>query len=182
MSYSTVLAVTPDRRPTNLAQFSNSHGWAPSIWRRLLVAHGHSEHWITNDTGLNDLWKRIENLPEWQQIPLVLTFDTGVIPYQAFGRAADMLAEFDKQLPSPETHVNHVPAMVELLRGGPECPLIGVHGTSVSQDPFDPWDEKADAPGSGISLDEMYVLERHRDFVAHAEGGDDSPAESANNG
>lgn len=172
MSYSTVLGVIPDRRPIDLIEFHNSHGWAPNIWRRLLVAHGRSEHWMM-DSGLNWLWQSIEDLPEWQQAPLVLTFDTGVIPWQAFERAADQLAEFDRRLPSPDGHVNHVPAMAELLRSKPEVPLIGVHGTSVSENPFDPWryeedDEgntMVDEPGSGIPLSAMYLLGRHRSFV-----------------
>lgn len=166
MSYSTVLGVIPNKRPVDLAEFRNGHGWSPSIWRRLLIAHGYSEHWMTTDSGgLNDLWKGIEGLPEWQQIPLVLTFDTGVIPFQVFGRAADMLEEFDKKLPSPVDHVNHVPAMVELLRSAPEVPLLGVHGTSVSENPFDPWDYEKDEPGSGLPLSDLYLLGRHRQFL-----------------
>lgn len=165
MSYSTVLAVVPDQRPAELAEFRNAHGWSPSIWRRLLVHHGYSEHWMTDDAGLTMLWKSIETLPEWQQAPLVLTFDTGVIPVSAFEWAADQFDEFDKRLPAPDNHVNHVPAMAELLRSKPEAPLIGVYGTSVSENPFDPWDEEADDHGKGIPLAEMYVLERHREVV-----------------
>lgn len=170
MSYSTVLAVTPNRRPAAIAEFRNGHGWSPSIWRRLLIHHGHDEHWITNDAGLNQLWKAIETLPEWQQAALVLTFDTGVIPIGAYEWAADQLDEFERRLPAPDNHVNHVPAMVKILRSNPEAPLIGVHGTSVSENPFDPWDYDADEPGSGIPLSEMYVLGRHRSLVAK-EGG-----------
>ncbi len=170
MSYSTVYGIVPMRRPIELAELHNGHGWSPSIWRRLLIHHGHSEHWITNDAGLHELWNAIETLPEWQQAPLVLTFDTGVIPYQAFGWAAEMLDEFDKQLPSPENHVNHVPAVAAILRNNPEAPLVGLRGTSVSENPFDPWDEEADAPGSGIPLDQMYVLERHQHFVTEMAG------------
>jgi hypothetical protein len=165
VSYTTALAVTPARRPMVLAEFRNAHGWAPSIWRRLLICHGHDEHWMTNDAGLNQLWQTIETLPEWQQAPLVLTFDTGVIPFQAFEWAATQLDEFDGRLPSPDNHVNHVPAMADLLRSSIEAPLFGVYGTSVSENPFDPWDYEADAPGSGIPLSGMYVLERHRDLI-----------------
>lgn len=167
MSYSEALAVTPNRRPVCLAELRNSHGWAPSIWRRLLIHHGLGEHWFNNDAGLNRLWDTVETLPEWQQVALVLTFDTGVIPYQAFRWAADQLDEFEKRLPVPDGHANHVPTVADLLRSEPEAPLFGVWGTSVTDNPFDPWDEEADAPGSGIPLTAMYVLERHRPLLPH---------------
>lgn len=163
MSSTTALAVTPDQRPVELAEFRNAHGWSPSIWSRLLRHHGHDDKWIVNDAGLNALWANIEELPEWQQAALVLTFDTGVIPWQAFEWAATNLDEFEKRLPAPEGHVNHVPAMADLLRTRPEAPLFGVGGTSVTENPFDPWDEEADDYGHGIPLyGGMYVLERHR--------------------
>lgn len=176
MSVTTALAVTPNRRPVVLAEFHNGHGWSPSIWGRLLRHRGVVGHWMFEDAALDRLWQEIEGLPEWQQAPLVLTFDTGVIPHQAFEWAADQLDEFDSRLPAPDGHINHVPAMAELLRSGIEAPLFGVWGTSVSENPFDPWDEEADAPGSGVPLYGsigasvgMYVLERHRHHLPEPE-------------
>jgi len=172
MSSTTALGVTPQQRPIALREFRNAYGWSPSIWGRLLVHHGRPENWHWNDAGLRWLWESIEELPEWQQAPLVLTFDTGVVPFQAFAWAAEQLVEFDRRLPAPDGHVNHVPAMVGLLRGSPEVPFFGVWGTSVSENPFDPWDDERDAPGSGIPLfppDGMYVLERHRHFLPPSE-------------
>lgn len=171
MSSTTALAVTPDRRPMELAVFRNSHGWAPSIWGRLLVHRGHDANgWLFDDAALVAVWQEIETLPEWQQVPMVLTFDTGVIPFPAYEWAADMLDEFERRLPAPHGHANHVPAMAALLRSLPEAPLFGVYGTSVSDNPFDPWDEEADAPGSGIPASEMYVLERLRPMAAKVLG------------
>lgn len=158
MSRTTVLAVAPERRPRELLELHNAFGWAASIWPRLLGANGLSEDWILDNAGLHQLWRSIEELPEWQQVPLVLTFDTGVIPFQ----------EFDRRLPAPEGHVNHVPAVATLLRSGPETPLIGVYGTSVSDNPFDPFNYEDDEPGSGIPLTAMYVLPQHR---RHLPGG-----------
>lgn len=165
MSYSTALGITPDQRPIELAKLRNSHGWAPSIWRRLLLCNGHSENWWREDSGLHALWAEIEDLPEWQRAPLLLTFDTGVFPFQAFGWVADQLEKFERRLPERDGYANHVPAVAELLRSGPDVPLFGVYGTSCSDNPFDPWDEEADAPGSGIPLSAMYILEGHRDLV-----------------
>lgn len=169
MSSTTVLAITPDRRPTELVELRNSHGWAPSIWRRLLAHHGWDDGYMFDNPNLDRLWQSIETLPEWQQAPLVLTFDTGVIPFQGFAWAAEMLDEFSRRLPSNEGAVDHVPAVAELFRSAPEVPLIGVYGTSVSENPFDPWNDEADAPGSGIPLREMYVLERHRHHFTREE-------------
>jgi hypothetical protein len=167
VSRTTALAVAPDQRPAVLAEFQNAHGWSPSIWSRLIRHRGHGDNWWSSDYWrLNRLWAQIEELPEWQQDALVLTFDTGVIPCQAFKEAADNLDEFDRRLPAPDGHVNHVPAMAELLRTPIEAPLFGVWGTSVSENPFDPWDEENDQPGHGIPLyGGMYVLERHRHLL-----------------
>jgi hypothetical protein len=168
MSSTTVLGITPDRRPTELAEYRNAHGWAPSIWSRLVKHLYGFDGYLFHGEGekhLDRLWQEIESQPEWVQAANVLTFDTGVIPGRAFGWAADMLDEFERRLPSPSTHVNHVPVLAALLRTLPEVPLLGVHGTSVTENPFDPWDAEADAPGSGIGLYDMYVLERHRSLV-----------------
>ena len=163
MSYSMVLGVVPGRRPTDLLELRNGHGWSPSIWGRLLGPDG---VWWRENGELERLWQSIETLPEWQQIPLVLTFDTGVIPFQVFDAAADALDEFERRLPANPDHVNHVPAVAALLRTRPEVPLLGMYGTSVSDNPFDPWDFEADEPGSGILVEQMYVLEQHRALVA----------------
>lgn len=168
MSYSTVLGVVPHKRPMDLAELRNGHGWSPSIWNRLVKANYGFDGYVLMGEGerhLDKLWQSIEDLPEWQQAPLVLTFDTGIIPYQEFQWAAARLDEFEKRLPAPENHVNHVPAVAELFRSGPEVPFVGIWGTSVSENPFDPWDEGADAPGSGIALNDMYLLGRHHHHV-----------------
>lgn len=169
MSTMAALAVVPDRRPVVLAEFRNGHGWSPSIWKRLMVhlgLIGTDDYIFSNDAALDALWNGINDQPAWQQVPNVLTFDTGVIPHQSFTECADLLDEFDRRIPAPEGHVNHVPGVAALLRSMPEAPLFGIHGTSVSENPFDPWDYEADEPGSGIPLVEMYVLPRHADMVS----------------
>lgn len=175
MSSTTVLGVTPNVRPVTLAEYRNGHGWSPSIWMRLAAHLYGFDGYLFGHEGdriLDRLWQQIEELEEWQQAPLVLTFDTGVIPFQAFEWAADQLEEFERRLPAPEGHVNHVPPVAELFRTCPEVPLIGIWGTSVSENPFDPWDYENDQPGSGIPLwgvygepGGMYVLELHRHLL-----------------
>lgn len=167
MSSTTFLGVVPERRPVDLLEVRNGHGWSPSIWRRLITHHGWDDGlYLFDNPALDRLWKLIEELPEWEQAPLVLTFDTGVVPCTAFEWAAEMLEEFERRCPERPGYVNHVPRAAELLRSGLEVPLLGVHGTSVSENPFDPWDDEHDREGSGIPLADMYVLERHRPEVA----------------
>jgi hypothetical protein len=173
MSYLSALAVVPDRRPSGLAEFRNAHGWHPSIWDRLCRHHGLGS-WF-NDGPLKRLWRSINTLPDWQQVPLILTFDTGVIPMPAFGESADLLDEFERRLPSNPDWVNHVPAMAELLRSCPETPLFGVvssHGNC-----FEVWpDEDEDDPVPvGIPLAKMAVLGRHREIVDAMFAGSEHP-------
>ena len=167
MSSSTALGITPDRRPVDLAEFRNGHGWSPSIWTRLVRHNGFGDDYMSWGPGpdpVDELWKVTEELPEWQQAALVLTFDTGVIPFQAFDWAVDGLREFESKLPANPLHVNHVPAMADLIATHPEVPMFGVWGTSVSENPFDPWDHDADDSGSGIPLSEIYLLPLHHDY------------------
>ena len=205
MSRTTALAVVPNRRPVELAEFRNAHGWSPSIWNRLVKANYGYDGYVLMGEGerhLDRLWQTIEELPEWQQAPLVLTFDTGVIPHQAFEWAAEQMDEFEARLPEKANYANHVPAMADLLRTKPEAPLFGVHGTSVSENPFDPmhYCDGFDPPrevdggcdfiaefgyceghGSGVSLlPGMYVLERHRHLLPREwlpDGYDDDMAD-----
>ncbi len=172
MSRSTALGVTPDQRPVHLAEFRNAYGLAPSIWPRLLTANGLDPEWMkwtgrdVESGDLEKLWRMIDDLPDWQQVPLLLTFDTGVIPADAFAWAADQLDEFDRRCPRDPGKVDHVPAIAQLLRNyvrdGFHWPYFGMWGTSVSENPFDPWDDEADAEGNGIPLEAMYLLARHR--------------------
>lgn len=167
MSYTSLLGVTPNKRPQVLAEFHNSHGWSPSIWQRLIDYRFGFDGYIFTGPWLDRLWRDIEERPEWEQAPLVLTFDTGVIPSSASRWAAEMLEEFDQRLPAPLSHVNHVPAVAQILHAAPpDTPWVGIWGTSVTDNPFDPWNEDADDLGSGIPITEMYVLERHRGLIA----------------
>ncbi len=166
MSHTTALGIVPGQIPVFLGEFRNAHGWSPSIWRRLCEVNDLPTNGMFNDDpGLEVLWATIETQPEWQQIPNVLTFDTGVIPFQEYERAADMLDEFERRCPAPEGHANHVPAVAALLRSKPEVPFFGIHGTSVSENPFKLWipdeDDEDEGTYRGLSIDEFYVLGRH---------------------
>jgi hypothetical protein len=188
VSRTIALGIAPDKRPVDLAEFRNGHGWSPSIWQRLVKATYGFDGYLFLGEGqkhLHNLWSVIEELPEWQQAPLVLTFDTGIVPWQAYEWAAEHLDEFDARLPAPMGHVNHVPAMADLLRSKPEVPAFGVYGMSVSDNPFDPIDHHespggcdrwvpcgesgyCEGHGSGLPfrVGVVYVLEQHRNLLA----------------
>lgn len=161
MSRTTVLGVSPDHRPTRLIDFANAWGWSPSIWGRLTRHLGLGERW---DSALDQLW-RLDGLPEWADVALCLTYDTGVIPYWDYEWAADGLDEFDRRLPEEDGRADHLPAVAALLRSLPEAPFVGVWGTSVTDNPFDPWDEDLDDYAGGIGLRELYIMPRHRERV-----------------
>lgn len=167
MSSSAALGVTPWERPTHLAEFRNGHGWSPSIWSRLIRHRYDFDGYYLDGPGeeyLDRLWKSVEEQPPWQQVANVLTFDTGVIPRNDYNWAADQLLEFERRLPAPDGHVNHVPAVAELLGSGRiEEPFFGMWGTSVSENPFDPWNDDADDWGTGLPLRELYLLPQHRE-------------------
>lgn len=167
MSYTTVLGIMHRQRPVGLVEMHNAFGWAWNIWDRLLTYHGHDHLKPFDSEYLAGLSRNIEELPEWQQTPLVLTFDTGIIPFQAYAQAANELEEFEQRQPAKEGYANHVPAVIELLRSGPEVPWLGVWGTSVGDNPFDPWDEENEQPSGGIPVEpgSVYVLERHRPYL-----------------
>lgn len=168
MSRTTALGVIPNEESVVLSEFKNSHGWASSIWSRLLkTVYGFEGSWFFDEGNelLHQMWDEIETLEDWQQVPLVLTFDTGVIPCQAYGWATEMLDEFEAKAPERPEYVNHVPAVADLLRTQPECPLFGVYGTSVSTNPFEQYNEDSDET-KGIPVSEMYVLNCHKDLFA----------------
>lgn len=154
MSCSTVLAITPDKRPTELAELRNSHGWGPNVWSRLI-----GERWWLNDgQELDALYVAIDTLPQWQQVPLLLTSDLGILPARFFEWGIDSLLEFEARVPSDPKYVNHVPAVIEILKAGPEADYVGVWGTSVTENPFDPWVYDEDEPGCGLPLSAMWTL------------------------
>jgi len=157
MSSTTALAVVPDRRPVALAEWRNAFGWSPSIWNRMIRHLDLGPSWFDDD-ALNLLWSSWEQYEPWVQVPLILTFDTGVIPWQHFTWAAEMLDEFEARLPEAEGRANHAPLVARLLHSCPEVPFFGVWGTSVSENPFDPWDNAQDDYGSGIPMAEMFVF------------------------
>lgn len=156
MSSTTVLGLAPGHEPVHLLELSNASGWGSSIWNR--IAGG---GWLNDLAVLCEWFDRIETLPLWQQIPLLLTADTGVVPAEYAIEAADALDEFDRRCPAPAGHVNHVPTAAALLREQPEVPYIGVWVTSVSCNPFWTYDEEL---GESIPTpeDEWHMLERHR--------------------
>ncbi len=161
MSRATILALAPGRLPATLVEYRNPWGWSPSIWRRLL-----GDDWLGRDADLAALWQSIESLPEWQQVPLLMTFDTGVIPWQRYAFAADMVEEFERRLPAAEGQANHLPNFAALLRSAPECPYIGAWGTSVTDNPFTVWRGDDDTGRYEPVLPcEWYLLERWREFA-----------------
>jgi hypothetical protein len=175
MSAATVLGVCPGRLPVDLLELRNSHGWASNICDRLIVHHGMDLSYSKIVQNLDALFGMIDDLPGWQQAPLILTADLGVIPWQDYGWAAEMIDEFEARLPSNPNWVNHAPAVADLLRSGPEAPFVGIYQTSVTDNPFSEWSPDIGEDGGMLPsppIDELMMLRRHRELinVVDAEG------------
>lgn len=188
MSYSTVLGVTADRKPIELATLRNAHCWAPLIWGDLLESRGHGRNdWgilrPKDENPLEELWKEIESLDACEQAALLLTFDTGVVPFLAFEWAAESLREFESRYNYKTRRVafNHVDTVATIFESSPEVPFVGIWGTSVTDNPFEPWacprisserefcecdDLDDDYPEHyvGLPFRDFYILERHREM------------------
>ena len=140
MSHSEAWAIFPGDRVECIAEFANSWGTAPAIWRPLTkryVALGRYEHWLQS---LDRLWPLAddERLPLHHRAALALTFDRWYVARAHYARLALDLTGFFSDFPVPPEHVNHWPAIISILESEPGYPSIGFMWTSVSNNPWLP--------------------------------------------
>lgn len=145
MSYTTVVALWPGERIATLKELSNGHGSAPVIWDALCQRYLGLRPfgWISSDlTKLWALW-RDERVPLHQRAVLMLTFDRAYVTSDNYARMALDIRDCLRDLQPPSEYVNHWPTIAALLADKPACPAIGLHCTSVSENPFlGPWNEE----------------------------------------
>lgn len=150
MSYTTVKAIWPGEKHEDLEELRNSHGSAPVIWGALSERYlGGRNQWLFKTDTLWPLYKR-EDVPACMRAVLMMTFDRAYVEKKDYAKAAADIEEFLRIAPQPENHVNHWPHLAELFKSDPDIPAIGLHCTSVSEDPFQgEWNEEKedyDAP------------------------------------
>ena len=152
MSYTTVKAVWPGKRTSDLEELPNSHGSAPVVWeamagRYLGVTKAYDypgKGWMQLDNELWDLYKR-KDIPLEHRAVFMLTFDRAYVEKRNYEAMAAAIRQFLMDFPPKLGHANHWPRLAELFESKPRPPAIGLYVTSVSEDPFlGPWNEKKD--------------------------------------
>jgi len=143
MSYTTVKAIWPGVKHEALEELRNSHGSAPVIWGALCERYlGGRNQWLFSCDALWPLYKR-EDVPACMRAVLMMTFDRAYVEKKDYAKAADDIREFLRMAPPPGQNVNHWPRIADLFESDPAIPAIGLHCTSVSEDPFQgQWNEE----------------------------------------
>lgn len=137
MSHTTVKAIWPGEKHTDLEILHNSWGSAPRVWKVLIKKYYGDEHFL-EPRMLELLWPRWQDLsiPEHQRAVLMMTYDRAYVTKKDYARAARDIREFLKDFPI-DSGANHWPRLAEIFESDPDIPAIGLYCTSVSEDPFD---------------------------------------------
>lgn len=143
MSYTTIKAIWPGEKHEDLEEIRNSWGSAPLIWRALGKRYlGNESAWGSGPKSFWALYKH-QDIPAALRAVLMMTFDRAYVERKDYARAASDIEEFLRIFPQPEGRANHWPRIAEIFRNDPDIPAIGLHCTSVSEDPFQGlWNEE----------------------------------------
>lgn len=146
MSYTTIKAVWPGEKVEDLKELRNSHGAAPVIWNEIAKKYlGLRDYAYSSRT--DDLWPLCErpDMPTHHRAVLMMTYDYALVMKADYRQAAADIRAFLDDFPPRAGYVNHWGAIADVFDGNPDCPAIGFHMTSLSEDPFDgPYDEETD--------------------------------------
>jgi hypothetical protein len=148
MSYCAIITFENDVAKGQI-NFGNAWGGAARIWSVLFDTYlkkGQYDTWL-NEKRMLDLWSLAssDKLPAYARALLASTFDYAVIRREHFEQFCNDLAEFDKRWPTKGNISNHLPAWRLAINGLPSrVTAIGFHGTSVSSNLFEGWNEETD--------------------------------------
>lgn len=146
MSYTTIKAVWPGQKSEDIEELRNSHGSAPVVWNEIAKRYlGLNDYEYSFHTGeLWPLYKR-EDMPAHQRVVLMMTYDNALVLKANYKQAAADIRAFLKDFPPKDGYANHWKRIAEIFDGEPDCPAIGFHMTSVSEDPFQgPFNEETE--------------------------------------
>lgn len=143
MSYTTVIHLWPGERIEPKEELHNSWGSGPVIWNAMAM-----KHLGARDCGYNDhidrlwpLWKHL-GIPEHQRAVLMMTYDRAYVVKSDYARAAKDIRAFIVDFPT-EGRANHWPRLAEIFESDSDAPAIGLHCTSVTENPFQgDWNEE----------------------------------------
>lgn len=137
MSTTTVKAVWPGEKVEDLEKLRNSHGSAPVVWnemaKRYLGLKDYEYSLRSNEVW--PLYKRAD-MPTHHRAVLMMTYDDALVMKADYKRAAADIRSFLEDFPTLDGYANHWPRIAEVFDSEPDCPAIGFHMTSVSEDPF----------------------------------------------
>lgn len=141
MSCVTAKALWPKKRVKNLQAFSNARGFGHIVWDAVCEQYlGVSLFRLADDKLLWALWKD-ERLPLHQRAVLAMTYDYVMIRKADYAQAAADLRAWLVDFP-PDS-VNHLEEIAQLFESDPDCPAVGFHQVSTTNDPWKgPWNEK----------------------------------------
>jgi hypothetical protein len=151
MSYSTLIGI--NRRPeghgwpcetanlVGIEKMQNAWGTAPVIWantwRKYVTTEG---NWL-NEKVLRVLCSLAKNedegvMPAHSAALLRFCFDRGVVLKGQYARFAQDVRKWLADFPTEEGSADHWPRIAEIFESDPPYDAIGLHSTSVSENPF----------------------------------------------
>lgn len=150
MGYCQIIPFT-DGMPQAGIEFRNPWRGAPMVWETLYDKYLKNpqvsyDSWLTSyrkDEGraLWDLAKR-DDLPRFERAVHAFTFDLAYIANEHFEQFATDLREFERRY--PVEYPTHLSAWANLI-DSMENEAVGLYGTSVSENPWNKYDEEKDA-------------------------------------
>ena len=149
MSRTTVLSLVPGSTDPNdmeyITELRNSHGSAPVVWNAMAQRYlgaspfAYSEH-------LDELCKiaSTDAAPSAHRAVLIMTFDLAYVRKEHFAQAARDIRTWLSDFRIPSTYANHWPALAALYESDPVYDAIALWQTSVTNNPFEPYDADED--------------------------------------
>ncbi len=151
MSYC-ALVYFKDGKANSETRYGNSHGGSAYIWRNLYDKYLKDpnklyDNWLlsSHESGA-PLWKlaRAEEVPLGQRIVHMFTFDQAIVKKENFVELAKYLREFVEFF-GTQGCVCHLLEWADALeKNEGDFEAVGVHGTSVCENPWYRWDEDTD--------------------------------------
>lgn len=128
-------------------EFDNSWGGAAKIWGDLFEAYvekkGKYDNWLTASQDKR-LWQVHKDPRMSQPERLVYAFccDNAIVKRENFQAMAEALRDFEARYPS-DGHVSHLEGWAKVFEAS-DAEAIGLHATSVCENPWSDWDEEQD--------------------------------------
>lgn len=144
MSYTTILAIYPGDHFEELEELRNAWHSAPLVWDVIWNAYGTKLHEYDSSMMAGErLWALYKDprLSDAERAVFAMTFDRAFVAKEHFQRAADDVAVFM----AAHNVGGHWVRLRDIYLSNPDVPAIGLHCTSVAENPFQgAWNEDAE--------------------------------------